>query len=345
MESKTCKELIELCREKGIRGYSGKKKADLIAMLTPADDVDDVDVNNNDNDLDSAGNFGDAGDDDAGGEADQPVRRSKAAKDRGNHLKPLFKWSGGKSDELDAILPHVPKDIDTYLEPFAGGASVFFRLNPEKAVVNDIHQEITKLYQAIKDGHSQDIYNFMQEHPNEETVYYEVRDKMPTPTDLDIAKRFYYERKTCFRGMSRYNKSGHFNICFGKYKTVNYQALLDTRYETLLKRTTILCGSFEPVFANYNNPANFMFLDPPYDSTFTDYGYCNFGKEEHVKLAECFKATKIRCLMVIGHTPFIEDLYKDFIVARYPKKYRFRIYDNRVTGEDIDNMHLVIKNY
>lgn len=24
-----------------------------------------------------------------------------------------------------------------------------------------------------------------------------------------------------------------------------------------------------------------MFLDPPYDSEFTDYGYCSFGKEEH----------------------------------------------------------------
>ena len=25
---------------------------------------------------------------------------------------------------------------------------------------------------------------------------------------------------------------------------------------------------------------NFMFLDPPYDSEFTDYNYCSFGKED-----------------------------------------------------------------
>ena len=60
-----------------------------------------------------------------------------------------------------------------------------------------------------------------------------------------------------------------------------------------------------------------MFLDPPYDSKFTDYGYCSFGKEEHKRLAELFKATKIKCLMVIGETDFIRELYKDYIVESF----------------------------
>ena len=70
---------------------------------------------------------------------------------------------------------------------------------------------------------------------------------------------------------------------------------------------------------------NFMFLDPPYDSEFTDYGYCTFGKEEQKKLAKCFKETNIKCLMIIGKTPFIEELYKDYIVGEYDKKYRFNV--------------------
>ena len=57
-----------------------------------------------------------------------------------------------------------------------------------------------------------------------------------------------------------------------------------------------------------------MFLDPLYDSEFTDYGYCQFGKKEHEKLAQYFKETKIKCLMVIGKIDFIKELYKDFIV-------------------------------
>ena len=50
--------------------------------------------------------------------------------------------------------------------------------------------------------------------------------------------------------------------------------------------TTVLNNSFEHVFADYNSEANFMFLDPPYDSEFTDYGYCQFGKKEHEQLAK-----------------------------------------------------------
>jgi DNA adenine methylase len=87
-----------------------------------------------------------------------------------------------------------------------------------------------------------------------------------------------------------------------------------------------------------------MFLDPPYDSEFTDYGYCKFGKDEHRKLAKCFKETKIQCLMVIGKTDFIVELYKDYIVAEYPKKYRFKLHSGRI-GDNINTNHLIIKNY
>ena len=115
--------------------------------------------------------------------------------------------------------------------------------------------------------------------------------------------------------MLRYNKKGEFNIPYGRYKTCNFEELVNPRYTELLSRTTITNGSFEKVFEDYNNKDNFMFLDPPYDSEFTDYGYCSFGKDEQRKLAECFKNTKIKCLIVIGKTPFIEELYKDYIVG------------------------------
>ena len=55
-----------------------------------------------------------------------------------------------------------------------------------------------------------------------------------------------------------------------------------------------------------------------------------------------FHENEERCLMIIGETPFITDLYKDFIVAKYPKKYRFRLYNDRVTSESIDNNHFLL---
>jgi DNA adenine methylase len=260
------------------------------------------------------------------------------------HLKPLVKWSGGKSDEIKKFEKHFPSTYDTYLEPFVGGGSVYFYLSPKKAVISDVHSELIDFYISMGQRKAKEIYDFMVDHPNDEETYYKIREKMEINSKLDNAKRFYYQRKTCFRGMLRYNKFGKSNIPFGRYKTINYNDLQNKDYEELLSRTEILNKGFEHIFENYNNENNFMFLDPPYDSEFTDYGYCQFGKEEQRKLAKCFKETKIKCLMIIGKTSFIEELYDGYIVEEYEKKYKFKLYAGRV-GDEINTKHLVIKNY
>jgi len=268
----------------------------------------------------------------------EPIENEK------KHLSPLIKWSGGKGDEISQFINYFPNDIDTYIEPFIGGGAVYFYLNHKKNVINDVHKELVDFYKTIKEGNIKEIYNFMDSHPNDEITYYQVRDKMDYSEPIENAKRFYYLRKTCFRGMLRYNKDGKFNIPYGKYKSINYTELLNDDITKLLKNTEIHNKDFSEIFYIYNNPKNFMFLDPPYDSKFTDYGYCQFGEVHHRKLAKCFKETKIRCLMVIGKTKLIEELYGDYIVGEYEKKYRFKIHSGRV-GSEIDTKHVIIKNF
>jgi len=267
-------------------------------------------------------------------------------------LKPLVKWSGGKRDEIKQFSQYIPQDIDTYIEPFVGGGALFFHLNPKKAVISDVHTELMDFYKSIKEGHKEEIYSFMLKHENEEETYYKVRDDFQSCSldeqavgneTLQNAVRFYYLRKTCFRGMLRYNKQGKFNIPFGRYKTYRFEDIKNKKYEDLLKTTEVRCENFESIFEEYNDQKNFMFLDPPYDSEFTDYGYCKFDKTDHTRLAEFFKSTKIRCLMVIGKTPFIETLYQGYIVEEYEKKYRFKIHSGRV-GNEINTKHLIIMN-
>ena len=305
-------ELKKMCKELGLKKYSSLKVCDLKDL-----------INGNGNKKE---------------DATSPPTNERIK------LKPLVKWSGGKGDEIKLFEKYFPKDFNTYIEPFVGGGAVYFYLNPQKAVISDVHAELIDLYKSIGDHKMDDIYTFMENNPNDEETYYKIRDDMLIDEPLDNAKRFYYQRKTCFRGMLRYNKSGKFNIPFGRYKTINYIDLKNKHYEELLHRTEILNNDFEYIFETYNDENNFMFLDPPYDSAFTDYGYCQFGKEEHIKLADLFKNTKIRCLMVIGKTKFIEELYKDYIIDEYEKKYKFKLHSGRV-GDEINTMHLVIKNY
>lgn len=258
-------------------------------------------------------------------------------------LHPLIKWSGGKRDEISKFIKYIPK-YETYIEPFVGGGALYFHLEPSRAVIADVHSELITLYRSIQSGMAPKIYEYMSSHPNTEEIYYHVRDDFHPTTELEIACKFYYERKTCYRGMLRYNKKGKFNIPFGRYKTIQYDDLLNEKYETLLKGTTILQSSFETLFETYNSPDNFMFIDPPYDSTFTDYGYCNFTRDHHMRLAECFKKTKNKCMIIIGKTDFICDLYASYIVAEFDKKYAFKLHSGRV-GKEIDTKHLIIVNY
>jgi DNA adenine methylase len=259
-------------------------------------------------------------------------------------MKPIVKWSGGKSDELDKILPHVPDEYDTYVEPFMGGGALFFHLKPNKAVINDIHPELITFYKALQNGDGNAIYSIMKEHANDAETYYHVRDVLKPTTDVEKAFQFYYLRKTCYRGMLRYNKYGGFNIPFGRYKTFNFEEVKNTDYENVLQHARIMNNDFEDVFNNCNSSNNFCFIDQPYDSVFTDYGYCKFDKKDQERLCKCFKATTMKCLMIVGETDYIRELYDGYIVDSYPKKYRFKLHSKRV-GDDINNNHLIIKNY
>lgn len=259
-------------------------------------------------------------------------------------MKPLFKWTGGKSDELQHIRKHFPVNFDIYIEPFVGGGAVFFDLNPDKAVINDIHPELTAFYRQIKDGNATHLYDAIKDLPVDEEGYYNMRDGFDPVTDFDKALQFYYLRKTCYRGMLRYNRSGHFNIPYGRYKNVKFEELQNTAYTDLLQRTDVLNLDFTQVFEQYNSPDNFCFIDQPYDSVFTNYGYCEFGRAEQESLARCFKDTDIKCLMVVADTDFIRQLYDGYIVESYPKKYRFKIHSGRV-NEAINKQHLIIKNF
>ncbi len=292
---------------------------------------------------------------------------------KNNNLKPLFKWSGGKRKEIKLFRDHYPEDFKVFVEPFVGAGAVYFDLNFEgQNFIADTHDELicflkqcrsaetmSKIASFMKNpwqpilkskpakARQEDIYDSLPEEFKRqgEATYYFVRDGMKVTNDLSKACRFYYLRKTAYRGMIRYNPKLEFNIPWGKYKNVNFEDMYNEEYSKLLSRTTIRTCSFVETMKKFEkNKDAFIFLDPPYDSEFTDYK-TPFGKSDHADLADCFKKSKAKCLMIIGDTPYIRKLYEGYIVEEYDKKYQFRLKDGRIKAGDIDNLHLVIKNY
>lgn len=63
--------------------------------------------------------------------------------------KPIFTWMGGKRRMAKHILPEFPEH-ECYVEPFCGGAALFFMKEPSKVeVINDFDHDVVNLYRVV----------------------------------------------------------------------------------------------------------------------------------------------------------------------------------------------------
>ncbi len=159
---------------------------------------------------------------------------------------------------------------------------------------------------------------------------------------------FYFIREYCYSSMFRYNKTGGFNVPYGgssynkKYLSNKIAYLEDENLLNRLKNTYIFSDDFEVFFENMELKTNdFVFLDPPYDTSFSTYANNVFDNADHIRLANICKNMKANFMLVIKNTDFIYSLYKDFNIKSFDKKYTVS-FQNR---NDKKTEHLLITNY
>lgn len=170
-------------------------------------------------------------------------------------------------------------------------------------------------------------------------------------TDQSIqyqAANFYFIREYCYGSMFRYNSKGEFNIPYGgmSYNRKNMKSKIDNMFNReineLFANTDIHCSDFEDFFKNIKLTSNdFMFLDPPYDSDFSDYEGKDFTKFDQERLAASLKDTLAKFILVIKNTDFISSLYeKDFNILSFDKQYTYNVRSRN--NRDVE--HLIITN-
>jgi DNA adenine methylase len=238
---------------------------------------------------------------------------------RGPTARPVLKWAGGKTQLLPEILRRAPGRIRTYFEPFVGGGAVFFALAAEgrfeRAVLADSNPELVNVYQAIKADVNAVIRALLRFGHSEEE-YYAIRDSKPR-TPAGRAARTIYLNKTGYNGLYRVNRSGEFNVPFGRYKNPNYcdRENLEA-VARVLADVEIEVADFEQTCARAER-GDFVYLDPPYvplskTSNFTAYDRHPFGLPEQQRLAALFgelHARGVRALLSNSFTPETEALY------------------------------------
>ena len=107
--------------------------------------------------------------------------------------------------------------------------------------------------------------------------------------------------------------------------------------------TRIYCRDFEAFLQEVRPTANdFMFLDPPYDTEFSDYEGTAFTRLDQARLALALSKTKAKFLLIIKDTPFINGLYSQgFHVTSFDKSYTYNVRSRN----DRKAEHLIVTNY
>ncbi|HUD70647.1 MAG TPA: Dam family site-specific DNA-(adenine-N6)-methyltransferase [Dongiaceae bacterium] len=222
-------------------------------------------------------------------------------------LRPPLKWAGGKRWQLPHILPIWSGQRDRRLvEPFCGGLAITLGLNPVRALLNDVNPHLVNFYRCLKRGLRTDLAM-----RNESGLFYRHRTKFNrlladgeanTP---EAAALFYYLNRTGYNGLCRFNRSGQFNVPFGRYKTIRYTADF-TGYSLHLARWEFANLDFEKVVLERRD---FVYADPPYDVEFTSYSKGGFGWPDQVRTAEWLAKHPGPVVLVNQATRRIVDLY------------------------------------
>ena len=88
---------------------------------------------------------------------------------------------------------------------------------------------------------------------------------------------------------------------------------------------------------------DFVFLDPPYDTDFSDYENKSFDKHDQERLSKTLEKTKAKFILIIKNTPFIYNLYNKecFKIKSFDNNYAYCVKNRNNRSVE----HLIITNY
>jgi len=170
-----------------------------------------------------------------------------------------------------------------------------------------------------------------------------------TWNDVRLAD-FFFLREFAYAAMFRFNSRGEFNVPYGgvsyngKSLADKLEVLFGSAMLARLRNTEWRCGDFE-TFLGEASPArsDFVFIDPPYDSDFSDYDNLPFGGSDQERLQGVLEGLTSSVMVVIKDTPMIRRLYRSdrWRVESADKTYMWTI----KSRNDREASHLTITNY
>lgn len=229
-------------------------------------------------------------------------------------FKPPLKWAGGKRWLVPILRPIWQRYHNHRLvEPFCGGLGMALGLMPHNALLNDINLHVINFYQQMQQGLT---LSWSDATHNNEATFYANRERFNqliaqgTFHTAESARLFYYLNRTGFNGLCRFNSKGFFNVPFGRYKKINYMMTREAyAYQAMLARWSFQAGDFEQMVLQ---DSDFIYADPPYDMSFTQYAKEKFAWDDQVRLVAWLSQHKGAVVLSNRATARICELYADY---------------------------------
>lgn len=209
----------------------------------------------------------------------------------------------------------------------------------EKAVIN-LQDVFECIFKSAFYMHLREIYN-------------KRNDLQEIFNQAQISAIYLYIRDNCYSAMHRTNPKGEFNVPYGgiSYNMHDFQVkknhLLEEQLQERLQRAEIFNEDFENFLNRLERDTtseDFWFVDPPYDTTFSEYSQNEFGQKDHIRLAELLSRTEAKIMVVIKKTEFIDGLYSqydNFYINTFSKLYGINFHNRNKREVE----HLIITNY
>lgn len=270
---------------------------------------------------------------------------------RAKKHRPFLKWAGGKYAIAEKISKYLP-DAKVLIEPFVGAGAIFLNTDYEHYILNDVNPDLINLYTTIqKDGQSfiEDARKLFCEENNSEDAYYSLRTQFNTSTNpRERSIIFLYMNKFGYNGLCRYNKSGEFNVPFGRHKNPTFPQAHIEYFVEKSKKARFVCEDFKKTFSRARK-GHVIYCDPPYapasdTAYFSDYATDGFGTLDQERLAHAAVHASRRGVPVIisnHNIPYTRKIYEDAKLIKL--SVRRNISCNSNNRKDADELIAIFK--
>jgi len=241
-------------------------------------------------------------------------------------MSTILKWAGNKTAIMPELIKHLPAG-PRLVEPFAGSCAVMMATDYPHYLVADINPDLINLYKHIAFDCDKFISNakgFFASINSAES-YYNIRQDFnhsAETTDFWKAVFFLYLNRHGYRGLCRYNLSGHFNVPYGNYKNPYFPESEIRAFAEKAQRATFICASYDETLALLQ-AGDVVYCDPPYDGTFSGYHTAGFTEDDQYHLASILERRSSEGHPVIvsnSDTSLTRSLYRDFTRHRITAK-------------------------